>query len=80
MTKAQIRALIAVQDGLVTQVYDRDGNVFCGPPEIAKRNYRVLEIRGLIEDAPGQKGSWFKQQLTVEGRAALQSSAMSESK
>lgn len=74
MTKAQLRALQAVRDGRVVQVYDRTGNVFRGPAGISARNYRALEVGGLIEDVPGQgfrASGYYKLQLTGKGRAIL---------
>lgn len=76
LTTAQVRALAAVRDGLVTQRFDHQGNVFQGPKGIGAILYRKLQDARLIEDAPRQTGvgviaSFHKQQLTAVGRATL---------
>lgn len=65
LTKAEIRALVHVAAGKVTQVFTATGNHFAGPRETASRTWRKLADAGLIEDANGQ------QQLTAKGKAAL---------
>jgi hypothetical protein len=56
LTTAQVRALAAVRDGLVTQRFDHQGNVFQGPKGIGAILYRKLQDARLIEDAPRQTG------------------------
>jgi hypothetical protein len=76
LTTPQLLALAAVRDGLVTQRFNHNGNIFQGPNGIGAIVYRKLRDARLIEDGPGQKTpgglvSSHKQQLTEAGRAAL---------
>lgn len=72
MSKAQLRTLEAVRNGLVTHRFDKHGNVYICPPGFSPRVCRQLEADGLIEDAPNDgRLSYYKQQLTGKGRAAL---------
>lgn len=73
LTEAQVRALVAVRDGLVMRRYSMDGNSFQGPSSIGAANYwRLLEAK-LIEDSRGvgKYPANFKMQLTPSGEAAL---------
>lgn len=75
-TPAIMKALRAVRDGLVTQVYDRTGNKFEGPEGINGRTYRRAREMQLIEDVPGHFGGVYttriKQRLTAAGRVAVE--------
>lgn len=71
LTHAIVRALVAVRAGKVTQVFTATGNTFRGPRSIAAITYRRLESARLIEDAPGQRGGRYIQQLSKAGRDAL---------
>jgi hypothetical protein len=76
MTKAQLRTLQAVHNGLVTQRFDQRGNVFECPPNISARLCRQLEAAGYMEAIKGRDVrsvlvARYKQQLTKKGIAAL---------
>ena len=55
LTTPQLLALAAVRDGLVTQRFNHNGNIFQGPNGIGAIVYRKLRDARLIEDGPGQK-------------------------
>lgn len=75
LTKAQVRALAAVRDGTVTNVFHPTGNKFEGPEGIGGQCYRHLQELRLIEDVPGHKTGAYTtrvtQQITFAGRTAL---------
>lgn len=75
LTDAQVRALAAVRDGLVMNVFTSEGNVFRGPSGIGPVLYRKLQAEHLIEDetkpVSGVIASTHKQRLTESGRLLL---------
>jgi hypothetical protein len=75
LTTAQVRALAAVGQGRVSNIFTATGNTFHGPKGIGSILYRKLQIARLIEDVPGGAinpiRSTRRQQLTAAGRALL---------
>lgn len=71
LSEALIKALIAVHEGEVMQVFDMRGNVFRGPKGISPRSYRRLQEIGLIEDVPLQRGASQRQRLSKAGCLVL---------
>jgi len=72
MTKAQIRALQAVEAGTVKRVYRATGNVLIGPTGVSSRT--LWSLAGLIRDGSIERGGLipvYIQELTPLGRATL---------
>lgn len=72
LTKAQLRALIAVREGFVWHEFDAHGNSFKGPQGIGAQSFRRLEELNLIEDTrSGKYATRFKVRLTAAGADEL---------